>query len=317
MNTIGRPRTAIAIGLLVVVATLGATAAPAEAATTISARVAKTNITFGSSVVVSGTITDRTATRTYLQRKGGRGWVDIAAMGVRGGSFSTTIKPTGVGVYSFRVRSRSGSIVSSTFYLKVTSTLADGSYELYIADARDHTCPYGPLGGRTLTVRGTSASVKVNATLSGSVVRTGSNFSISLESTDPLWVADLTMSGSVKPNALLVGRLKFGGVYPSGQTGWVCDMPFEAIGPKLPGPSCAASVINRVKLPAGVRWEDDNPVCSGNWAAARTRYRDEEVPGSEVLKWNGRAWALYPVDCSPRWDAVIPAVVYRYACWQD
>ncbi|MBX3285158.1 MAG: hypothetical protein KF703_07420 [Actinobacteria bacterium] len=296
---------------------LGATAVPAAATTTISARVAKTNITLGSSVGVSGTISDRSATRTYLQRKGGRGWVDIAGMSVRNGAFSTTITPTGVGIYSFRVRSRSGATVSSTFYLKVVATVADGTYRLYITDSRDHSCPYGPLDGRTLTVRGATASLKVGATLSGPVTRSGSNFTMSLDSTDPTWVANLTMTGTAKPNALLVGRLEFGGVYPSGQTGWVCDMPFEALGPQVSGPSCARSVIERVALPAGYRWEDAAPVCTGTWAAARTRYRSDEVPSSEVLRWNGKAWILYPGQCTPRFEAVIPAVVYRYACWQD
>lgn len=309
-------RVALAVAA-VLVAALGATAVPAAAATTISARVAKTNITLGSSVAVSGTISDRTATRTYLQRKGGRGWVDIAGMTVRNGAFTTTIKPTGVGVYSFRVRSRTGSVISSTFYLKVIATLADGTYRLSITDARDYSCPYGPLGGKTLTVKGDTASVKVGGTLSGSVTRKGSDFSMSLDSTDPMWTARLKLNGTVKPNALLVGRLEFGGVYPSGQTGWVCNMPFEALGPQVAGPSCALSVIKRVTLPAGYRWLDETPVCTGDWAAARVRYRNDEVPSSEVLRWNGKAWALYPGDCTPRYEAVVPAVVYRYACWQD
>lgn len=317
MTSSGRTAAAVAVAVVVVVGALGLSAVPAAAATTISARVAKTSIGLGSSVDVTGSISDRSATRTYLQRKVPGRWVDIAAMNVRGGAFRTTIKPTGVGVYSFRVRSRAGTVVSKTFYLKVIVTLGDGSYRFAIYDDRDYSCPYGPLTGRTLTVRGSSASVKVNATLSGKVTRSGSNFSMSLDSTEPGWVANLTLNGTVKPNALLAGKLKFGGVYPSGQTGWVCDMPFEAVAGPQPGPACPASAVRRVRLPAGYSWEENTPVCSATWAGGHVRYRGDSVPTGAILKWSGSAWALYDVGCSERAEAIVYAVVFRYACWQD
>jgi len=248
----------------------------------------------------------------YLQRKGSRGWSDIQAARVSSGGFKLTVKPTGVGTYSFRVRSQSGAVVSSTLYLKVQAQLADGPYRLVYVNG----CLTYRLWEGKLTIRGAAASFTLRgAKFTGPVTRTGSAVKLALRTAGGRGAIDFT--GTVKPYNFLTGKLTFSGIHDTLETGFTCTTPVDAYGPAVPGPSCALSVIKRVRLPAGATWEDSAPVCTGTWAVGWSRYRGDEIPSSEVLKWNGTAWALYPGDCSPKYEAILPVFIYRSACWQD
>ncbi len=109
-------------GAIVVAAALVLPAEARAAGAAIDARLAKTSIDLGQSVVVSGTVTPAGATpRVYVQRSlGGGRWSDRAAGRVAAnGTFSVSIKPSASGLYALRVRSGGGSVVSKTLFLKV------------------------------------------------------------------------------------------------------------------------------------------------------------------------------------------------------
>lgn len=316
-----------ALAMAVLVAGLTVLAAPAEAAATISARLSRTTVAVGTAVDVTGSTTDRTANRVVLQRKGARGWADIQGATVKADrSFKATIRPSGAGIYTLRVRSASGSMVSATLSLNVTVQLADGTYDLVVTAARDANCYGGRVNGETLTIRGTRARLTrpkdYGDDFTGSVTRSGPNFSIRVSEPEdpPAPPRGATFNGTVRATGHLTGQAKLGGGIGDGQTGFVCDYPFEAWGPHLSSAACSIAAIRKVKPPAGEAWDaSPPPTCVGVWAVAYLHDTDplyaDGPPDILILKWNGSRWAIVANACAQR--STIPATIWQTGCTQD
>lgn len=109
-------------GAIVATALLWGPGEAGAATVTIDARLAKTAIDLGQSVIVSGTVTPSRATpRVVVQRSlGGGRWSDRAVGTVASnGTFSISIRPSAAGLYALRVRSGGGTVLSKTLFLKV------------------------------------------------------------------------------------------------------------------------------------------------------------------------------------------------------
>lgn len=90
----------------------------------IAARLSATKITVGATAYAQGKMAPPTATgRVVLQRKVNGRWSDrdSALVDRSSGGFSIKLRPSSAGVYTMRVRSNGGSVVSNTFYLKVSA----------------------------------------------------------------------------------------------------------------------------------------------------------------------------------------------------
>ena len=108
------------VGALALVLGLLAVAAPADAAPAITARFLTRAIDQGQTATVTGTITPSGSKSVVLQAKVGQTWSDRQGGAVSStGKFSITIRPRLRGLYTFRVRSSGGSVVSPTIYLRV------------------------------------------------------------------------------------------------------------------------------------------------------------------------------------------------------
>lgn len=113
-----------AMAALVSVGSPGVSARPRSAppAPTISAAASPTLLVVNQSSTVSGKVTPATTTRTViLQRKIGGVWSDrsSASVNTSTGAYKIPMKPTGVGMYTLRVRSAGGTVVSRTIYIRV------------------------------------------------------------------------------------------------------------------------------------------------------------------------------------------------------
>jgi len=317
-----------AMTVAVLVGGLTGLAQPAAAAGSISAYLSKTTVVVGTTVDVIGSTSDRKATRVVLQRKGSSGWADIQSAEVKPGdwSFKTTIRPTGVGTYTFRVRSASGAAVSNTLFLNVTIPLADGTYDMVVTAARDAECYGGRMNGETLTIRGSLARLTrpkdYGDDFTGSVTRSATGFSIRVSEPDehPAPPRSATFSGRTIANGRLTGKAKLGGPIGDGHTGFVCDYAFDAWGPHLSSAVCSVAAIRKVKPPAGEAWDaSQTPTCVGVWAMAYLHNTDplyaDGPPDILILRWNGSRWALVSNACALR--TTIPASIWRTGCTQD
>ena len=99
--------------------------APVEAdaaGATVSAKLSKTSIQLGETVLITGTVSPVRATPAVMVQRslGGGRWSDRVPGAVAAdGTFRVTIKPSGAGLYALRVRSSGGSVVSNNLFLKV------------------------------------------------------------------------------------------------------------------------------------------------------------------------------------------------------
>jgi hypothetical protein len=108
--------------LAITVAGLAATSTPASAA--IRVRMEVTKVPQGQWAYASGQI-DVGQKIVFVQRWNGSRWYDITGATVYpDGSFRAALKPKDRGIYTFRVRSKSGRTISPKFYLNVTGPVA-------------------------------------------------------------------------------------------------------------------------------------------------------------------------------------------------
>ena len=110
--------------LAIVAATLVATAVPSSAA--ITARMEVTKVPQGQLAYARGQ-TDPGQKIVFVQRWNGSRWYDVAGAAVfPDGSFRVGLRPKDRGIYTFRVRSKSGGTISGRFYLNVTAPIIYG-----------------------------------------------------------------------------------------------------------------------------------------------------------------------------------------------
>ncbi len=110
----------IIVGVAVAFAGLAFAGAPASAAG-ISVRMEVTKVPQGQWAYASGR-TDPGQKIVFVQRWNGSRWYDITGVNVHAdGTFRASFKPKDRGIYTFRVRSRSGTTLSNKFYLNVTA----------------------------------------------------------------------------------------------------------------------------------------------------------------------------------------------------
>lgn len=104
----------------------GAVAQERVAAKRIQANVSPTKLVVRQQSTVSGKIVPATMTPTVvLQRKVGSKWEDRASAKVdkATGAYSIGIQPSGTGIYSMRVRSAGGTVISNTISVQVFAGL--------------------------------------------------------------------------------------------------------------------------------------------------------------------------------------------------
>ena len=111
--------------LAVVTAALALTAVPSSAAIAVHMEVTK--VPQGQLAYAAGTTTPGEKI-VFVQRWNGSRWYDITGATVRSdGSFRAGLRPKDRGVYTFRVRSKSGQSLSGRFYLNVTAPIIYGN----------------------------------------------------------------------------------------------------------------------------------------------------------------------------------------------
>lgn len=102
-----------------VIASAGIAVAALPANAAIAVRMEATKVPQGKWAYAIGT-TEPGQKIVFVQRWNGSRWYDITGAAVRSdGSFRAALKPKDSGIYTFRVRSKSGSVLSKTFYLNV------------------------------------------------------------------------------------------------------------------------------------------------------------------------------------------------------
>lgn len=155
--------------LAITLAGLAGASTPASAA--ISVRMEVTKVPQGQWAYASGR-TDVGQKIVFVQRWNGSRWYDITGVNVHAdGTFRAALKPKDRGIYTFRVRSKSGQSLSPKFYLNVTGPLLFAKSGVGSDVTDDFRLPMGWVG---------------TATADCSNVRRGSdNFIVHLEYTDP------------------------------------------------------------------------------------------------------------------------------------
>jgi hypothetical protein len=199
--------------------------------------------------------------------------------------------------------------------------LASGTYKLVLSGDVAQ-CGLYLADGSSVVIAGDSATATTPTTsggivLTGPVTTTGSAFTVKTVQGTKM---NLALTGTAGADGQLTGTANFGGVNPSGQTGWVCNGPMTLIEVATPasasssGWHCTTDALQTAVdagLPNNTGQKVDEAYCDGNWATAGVVLNDSEF--TALYQWTDSKWT-YTSREAPCDANQVPAGIFRFAC---